>query len=85
MLFKHTTNEGLRTNQGDQSYVGEHFLADCLCCVLLMLRVLRYPFPRVFPTQETTQFSVFAFPAVFLWTHRWGVSGLSVVLECSLS
>ena len=29
--------------------------------------------------------SVFAFPMVFLWTHGWGVSGLSVVLECSLS
>ena len=39
MLFKHTTNVGLRSIREDQSYAGEHFLADCLYCVLLILHI----------------------------------------------
>jgi len=42
MLFKQPTIVGLSTNWEDQLYVGVHFLADCLCSVLLKQRVLRY-------------------------------------------
>ena len=41
MLFKQPTIVGLSTNWEDQLYVGVHFLADCLCSVLLKQRVLR--------------------------------------------
>ena len=69
MLFKHTTNVGLSTNREDQSYVGEHFLADCLYCVLLILRVLRYVFgSRLWGMYDVD--SIFYILLVFLLTGQ---------------
>ena len=41
MLFKSLTYVGLMPNREDESYVGVHFLVDCLRCMLLTLCVLR--------------------------------------------
>jgi len=42
MPFKSLTCVGFTAKREDQSYVGVQFLADCLCRMLLVLRVLRY-------------------------------------------